>query len=311
MRPRPSRCRATLRRETSPNPAGDVPSVATLVQDVAPGATDAAATPPAPVAAPAAGLEPSPPEPVVPEPVVPGPVVPAPVGSEPVAPPPENAAVPRETTPAQTPVAAPVAAPPPRIDAPAEIDAVAGRTVAFVVRADAPSAAAHEVPALTLADAPAGAVLEDRGDGTREFRWTPSDERLGETLVSFEARRADDPGSIALASTLVRVGPPPATASAGSTPAPAPSPAPSPAPTGSAQDAPGPVTGPDDSRGPASVSRFGEAPPLRELAARHGVRIGTASIHDDEATMFTIPESGDLDRRSSPRSTTSSRPRTR
>ena len=57
---------------------------------------------------------------------------------------------------------------------------------------------------------------------------------------------------------------------------------PVPVPVGASEDAPGPP--PSE---PARLSRFGEAPPLRGLAAVHGLRIGFAAPHD----MFELEDS--------------------
>ena len=160
----------------------------------------------------------------------------------------------------------PEAPPAPRIEAPADVDAVAGLPVGFTVRVASPGRPAGRVPALVLGDAPPEATFEDAGDGAREFRWTPPAGASGETLVTFEAWHDDAPDSRALASTLVRVAEP--------DPELDPEPEPEPEPEPVAE----------------SSSRFGETAPLRALAARHGVRIGTAALDNVDRDLFTVPD---------------------
>ena len=161
--------------------------------------------------------------------------------------------------------------PAPRIDAPADVEAVTGRPVAFTVRAVSPDRPAAQVPALVLGDAPPGATFRDAGDGAREFAWTPPATKAGgETLVTFEAWHDDAPDSRALASTLVRIAEP------------EPEPEPESESESESESEPERVAEP--------TGRFGETPPLRVLAARHGVRIGTASPDNVGRDPYTIAD---------------------
>ena len=143
----------------------------------------------------------------------------------------------------------------PRIDAPDTLEVLVGESVSFVVSAS--GGRDEATPGLTLVEAPGRAVLVDRGDGSRKFRWTPGPDDTGESTATFEARSAEAPDRIAartLASVLLRM-----------TPAPAPEP-------------------------PLARGAFDDGPALRALAARHGVRIGSAAQQNVHHDLFGIPE---------------------
>jgi len=106
-------------------------------------------------------------------------------------------------------------------------------------------------PTVLLIDAPPDSVLDARPDGTHVFRWNPAPTDVGEVAVVFEARRPDDPAVRTRAEVLLRVA----------------------------------------AAEPPALSRFGQAPPLRDLAAVHGLRLGFAAPHEmfelDDSALFT------------------------
>ena len=108
------------------------------------------------------------------------------------------------------------------------------------------TARAGSAPTVALVDAPPGGELARGADGTHLFRWRPTMADIGEVTVGFEASRPDQPDVRAGAEATLH------------------------------------VLAPD----PSMLSRFGEAPPLRDLAAAHGVRIGFAASHD----MFRLED---------------------
>jgi len=51
------------------------------------------------------------------------------------------------------------------------------------------------VPAMRVENLPQGASFEDNRDGTRQFRWTPSDAHVGENILTFTVYEDADPDS--------------------------------------------------------------------------------------------------------------------
>ena len=61
------------------------------------------------------------------------------------------------------------------------------------------------VPALLVDSLPAGASFYDNGDGTRQFRWQPNDQQLGDYSVSFTAYDENEPGLRSVESIVISV----------------------------------------------------------------------------------------------------------
>ena len=76
------------------------------------------------------------------------------------------------------------------IVAPSSAEALVGQTLSIRVLA---TDSDGSVPSLTGIDMPASATLDDNGDGSRTFRWTPTSNDIGVHLIRFDARPVNFP----------------------------------------------------------------------------------------------------------------------
>jgi len=88
------------------------------------------------------------------------------------------------------------------IIAPSNVDALVGQTLSVRVLA---TDSDGSVPSLTGVIMPATATLDDNGDGSRTFRWTPTKDDIGDHLVRFDARPANFPNWSTSHDLVVRV----------------------------------------------------------------------------------------------------------